>query len=480
MVFNSPQFAFFFLIVVGLFFLIPQRFRWILMLSASYFFYMCWKIDYVPLLAACTLVNYLAALRMAKATDIKKKKKYFGLGVIASLGPLVFFKYVNFFSRSASEVFKACHIFLDMPIFNILLPVGISFYTFQALGYTFDVYRGRIQAETHLGIFALFVAFWPQLFAGPISRAHWLLPQFRQRHVFEYRRVVGGLRLMLWGLFKKVVVADHLALYVDRIYNHAADYQGFTLMMATGFYAVQIYCDFSGYTDMAIGAARVMGYDLMENFKRPYLSRSVREFWQRWHISLSTWFRDYVYIPLGGRRVAKWRWYYNIMVTFLLSGLWHGANWTYVLWGALHGCYLILEHATGNFQERLADKLFPDKNSLFNTAVQVAITLTLVCPAWVFFRANTVSDAFHIFSKMFWIDPQQSGVDVNGMFSFLLSILLILIVIAVDLKEQNERLHDFMDRLPLPARWTAYTFAVWSIAVSAVFGVKNEFIYFQF
>jgi alginate O-acetyltransferase complex protein AlgI len=292
--------------------------------------------------------------------------------------------------------------------------------------------------------------------------------------------VTDGLRLMLWGLFKKVVIADHLATYVNRVYNHVGDYQGLPLMVATGFYAVQIYCDFSGYTDVARGAARVMGYDLMENFRRPYFAKSIRQFWHRWHISLSTWFRDYVYIPLGGNRVVKWRWYYNLFLTFLASGLWHGANWTFVIWGALHGCYLILENVSRNFQSRLADKLFPDKQSFLNKAVQVSITMGLVCFAWVFFRANTVGDAFSVIGNMFLIDPREVGIAVVGSHSFLFYCLLVLILVAVEMKERTVQIYEFVARMPLLARWSVYTAAFWAIAVSTVFSVRQEFIYFQF
>lgn len=480
MLFNSLQFAVFFIVVVSLYFVIPHRFRWMLLLAASYYFYMCWKVEYIFLIMFSTLVDYIAGLRMSMIPDKKGRKKYLWLSLVCNLGILFFYKYFNFLSRSVTEVFQAWNIFYDAPVFHVLLPVGISFYTFQTLSYTIDVYRGRIPAERHIGIYALYVAFWPQLVAGPIERTHHLMPQFRERFSFDYSRVTGGLRLMLWGLFKKVAIADHLAVYVNRVYNHVGDYQGIPLMAATCFFAVQIYCDFSGYTDMARGAARVMGFDLMENFSRPYFAKSIREFWQRWHISLSTWFRDYVYIPLGGKRAVKWRWYYNLFVTFLLSGLWHGANWTFVVWGALHGCYLILENMTGHFQARMADRWCPGEGTFMNRAVRTGVTLAMVCFAWIFFRANTVGDAFTVIGKMFLIDPGNLGIGVVGMPSLLRSLVLLLILFAVDMTERRTDIQDVVARLPMAARWSIYTAVVWGVVISGIFGVRQEFIYFQF
>lgn len=480
MLFNSLQFAVFFIVVVSLYFALPHRFRWMMLLAASYYFYMCWKVEYVLLILFSTLVDYTAARMMSRVPDRRGRRKYLAFSLVCNLGILFFYKYFNFLSRSVSEALQAWNILYDAPLFQVMLPVGISFYTFQTLSYSIDVYRGRIPAERHLGIYALYVSFWPQLVAGPIERTHHLLPQFRERYPFDYARVTDGLRLMLWGLFKKVAIADHVAVYVNQVYNHVGDYRGIPLLAATFLFAIQIYCDFSGYTDMARGAARVMGYDLMENFRRPYFSKSIREFWQRWHISLSTWFRDYVYIPLGGKRAVKWRWYYNLFVTFLLSGLWHGANWTFVIWGALHGGYLILENMTGFFQTRLADRLFPGEGRFMNRAVRTGITLAMVCFAWIFFRANTVADAFAVIGRMFLIDFSDMGVAVVGPASFLRSVLLVLILFAVDMTERRRGIQEVVARLPLAARWSVYTATVWAVVVSGVFGVQQEFIYFQF
>ncbi|CAN5908465.1 hypothetical protein BH23GEM7_BH23GEM7_20090 [soil metagenome] len=352
MLFNSLQFLFFFPVVVALYFATPHRFRWTLLLAASYYFYACWKPEYLLLIIASTLVDYGAALGMGAAATQARRKAFLALSLGSNLGLLFAFKYFNFFNESARALFDQFNLFYGVPAFDVLLPVGISFYTFQTLSYTIDVYRGQREPERHLGIFALYVSFFPQLVAGPIERSTRLLPQFFEKHEFSADRVSSGLRLILWGFFKKIVIADRLAIYVNEVYGNPAGFDGPTLLLATYFFAFQIYCDFSAYSDIAIGAARVMGFELMQNFRRPYFARSIHEFWQRWHISLSTWFRDYVYIPLGGNRVPFWRWYVNLFAVFLVSGLWHGANWTFVVWGGLHGFYLVFSLMTRNVRDR--------------------------------------------------------------------------------------------------------------------------------
>ncbi|MFH1155314.1 MAG: MBOAT family O-acyltransferase [Pseudomonadota bacterium] len=485
MLFNSIPFAVFFLITLGLYYAIPQRFRWWMLLAASYFFYAFWKLDFIFLLLGSTLVNYLLGRRMAMFAEKQDRKIHLWLGVSFNIGILFLFKYVNFFSQSLTSLFHALGLSCDMPLFHLLLPVGISFYCFQSLGYIVDVYHGRIQAERHLGIFALFVSFWPQLLAGPINRASLLMPQFRQTHTFDYQRVTDGLRLMLWGLVKKVALADQLAIYVNRVFNHVGDHQGIALILAIVFYTIQIYCDFSGYTDMARGGARVLGYEFMENFRHPYFSRSLREFWQRWHISLSTWFRDYLYIPLGGNRAAPWRWHFNLFITFVLSGLWHGANWTFVIWGTIHGGVLVLENATRHFQERVADRIFPGKASRWNHALQTGITMVIVSFAWLFFRADSVGDAFNIIGRMgdlggFW--AKGLGTGVVGPCRFLLLVAGIAVLFWVEYKEQKAgtRIHEQVGKLCPIVRWTLYTLSFWAVFLLTVFGIKQEFIYFQF
>ncbi len=319
------------------------------------------------------------------------------MSIVANVGILGFFKYINFVDANLTVLFGALHLGWAIPHLDIILPIGLSFHTFQSMSYTIEVYRGRQQAERHLGIYALYVMFYPQLVAGPIERPQNLLHQFREPHTFDAERVIDGLKLMLWGFFKKVVIADRLALYVNGIYDHPAAQHGWPLIIATYFFAFQIYCDFSGYTDIAIGAAQVMGFRLMDNFNRPYFAKSIVEFWQRWHISLSSWFRDYLYIPLGGNRVAVPRWCFNIMVVFLVSGLWHGANWTFIVWGALHGVYVIAGVATFAWQRKFLRIRRHARIGWSRRWIEAFVTFHLVLIAWVFFRAASLSDAGYIF-----------------------------------------------------------------------------------
>lgn len=481
MQFNSIQFALFFAATAGVLWATPGRLRWIPLLAASYYFYMCWNAAHVLVLMGATLVTYLSGLAIAAAPRPATKKLWLWICLGADIGTLLCFKYLDFFTRSLSDAMRPWNLLQGLPMFDLLLPIGLSFFTFQLVAYVVDVYRGRVRAETHLGIFALFTAFWPQILAGPIGRAADLLPQFNRAPAFDDHRVVRGLRLMLWGLFKKVVIADHLAIYVNRVYAHLDTYSGLPLLVAAIFYTIQIYCDFSGYTDMARGAAAALGYDLMENFRRPYFAKSMREFWQRWHISLSTWFRDYVYIPLGGRRVSAWRWYANLMITFVLSGLWHGANWTFVIWGGIHGACLVAEYITGNFQQRLADLLFRSRESFWHKGVSVGITMSLVTLAWIFFRCDTTADAVRWIGRMFLFNTGTGNtLAVAGNASFVWSLLLILALLAVELKERRARIAVYLERWPRVARWSFYTVAVWSVALATVFGVHQKFIYFQF
>ncbi|MBF0411082.1 MAG: MBOAT family protein [Desulfamplus sp.] len=519
MLFNSLSFALFFVILTGLNFTLPHRFRWMLMLAASYYFYMCWNVGYILLIAASTLITWYAGLQISKTASpnssisntnssnkakqnlalqesYKKRKRFFLIiSLILNLGALLFFKYFNFFTTSLFEISTKFNLFTghDAPLLHIMLPVGISFYTFQTVSYTIDIYQGKIEPERHLGIFALYVAFWPRIVAGPIERAGKLIPQFRQVVSFDYTTVTDGLRLVMWGMVKKVVIADQIAVYVNQVFDHCQDYTGIPLIIASVLFTIQIYCDFSGYSDMAIGTAKIMGYELTENFKHPYFAASLREFWQRWHISLSTWFRDYVYIPLGGKRVVKWRFYYNLFITFLVSGLWHGANWTFVIWGGLHGIYLIVENILEEFFSKL--KSLKNNNSCLDNNkgsvrdrvpsklqnyIRVAITLFLVNYAWIFFRANSVADAFSITGRMFMFGGENPAAPVVEPSVFILSMALILLLVIVEFKEQSIRIEHYIATLPTGARWSIYTLGLWAIIISTIFGVKQEFIYFQF
>ncbi|MDX5437780.1 MAG: MBOAT family protein [Pontibacter sp.] len=357
------------------------------------------------------------------------------------------------------------------------------------MSYSIDVYNGRIKPERHLGLFALFVSFFPQLVAGPIERAGNLLGQLHQGHEFKYERVVAGLRRMAWGFFKKIVIADNLAMMVNAVYNNPGEYEGVSHIIATVFFAFQIYCDFSGYSDIAIGAAQVMGFNLMENFRSPYFSKSISEFWNRWHISLSTWFRDYLYIPLGGNRVVKWRWYYNLFITFLVSGLWHGANWTFIAWGALHGFYLVFAIVTAKQRNALASRVGLTRHPQLYKWVQVLTVFFLVCLSWIFFRANTITDAFYIIgqsaaavvnpAQVFALDWSHDVFMDQGFKVFAVSVLAIALMETVHLIQRNGSVSQLIMQRPAWVRWGIYYAAIVAVLLFGQFG-HQEFIYFQF
>src|ERR1051326_7662558 len=342
MLFNSLSFLIFFLVVSTLYFALPHRFRWMLLLGASCFFYMCFIPIYILILAATIGVDYVAGILIEGTPDPAWKKGYLMMSIVSVCAILFVFKYFNFLNNNLAALARVLHWNYPIKTLRLILPIGLSFHTFQSLSYVFEVYRGRQPAEKHFGLYSLYVMYFPQLVAGPIERPQNLLHQFKQIKRFDWQRIGDGLSLSLWGLFKKVVVADSLAIYTDTIYNNSRLHTGTSLLLATYFFAIQIYCDFSGYSDIARGISRIYGIELMKNFETPYFARSISEFWSRWHISLSTWFRDYVYIPLGGNRVVLARNIFNIGVVFLISGLWHGANWTFVIWGALHGMYYLV------------------------------------------------------------------------------------------------------------------------------------------
>ncbi len=362
---------------------------------------MSWKAEYAVLIMISTIIDYFAALHMSRTKKKTTRKGLLLLSLCVNLGLLFAFKYFNFFSESARVFLQSFGMQFSPLMLNVLLPVGISFYTFQTLGYTIDVYNKKIKPEKHFGVFAVYVSFFPQLVAGPIERAKNLMPQFYKKHKFNYMRITNGLKLMLWGFFKKVVIADRLALVVNTVYADPYGYSGIPLIVATVFFAFQIYCDFSGYSDIAIGAAQVMGYNLMDNFKRPYFAKTISEFWKRWHISLSTWFRDYLYIPLGGNRVKVPRWYFNLFITFVISGLWHGANWTFLAWGAIHGIYLIISIITKKWRAYLHSITGLTKIPWMHNMLKRAIIFALVCIGWIFFRADTIAEGWYVLTHLF-------------------------------------------------------------------------------
>jgi alginate O-acetyltransferase complex protein AlgI len=485
MLFNSLHFALFFPVVFILYFVLKPKYRWVLLLIASYYFYMSWNPVYIVLILFSTVIDYIVTISMDRIDSQLKKRLLLYVSLLANLGLLFTFKYYNFFNSAVADTLHLFGYEYSYNLLNVLLPVGISFYTFQTLSYTLDVYAGRQKAQRHFGKFALYVSFFPQLVAGPIERSTHLLPQFDQKFDFDYKRITDGFKIMFWGLFKKVVIADRLSIIVNQVYNNPNDYDGFSLLLASVLFAFQIYCDFSGYSDVAIGCAKVFGFDLMENFRIPYYAKSLSEFWKRWHISLSTWFRDYVYIPMGGNRVAKWRWYFNLFITFFVSGIWHGANWTFVVWGALHGCYLIAAIVFARVKSAVNRLLWLDRNKTIFKIVQVFTTFVLVDFAWIFFRANSISDAFLIINKIFtiefdvnaWVSSLYTiGIDRNGLIIAFVSIFLMELVHYFD---RDESFVKKLNRLSTVKRWGIYYFFIFYFLFFGSFS-QQDFIYFQF
>lgn len=402
MIFNSIEFLIFFPVVIGLYFLMPQKFRWVMLLLASYYFYISWNLDLIYLIVFTTAISYVSSIVIEKHRGNKTLSRLcLVVTLVASLGVLFFFKYFNFLSTSVTALLNGAGLDVPSLTLNLILPVGISFYTFQTLSYVIDVYRGSIKAERHFGYYALYVSYFPQLVAGPIERPDNLLPQLHANNKPSWENTIGGLRKMLIGFFKKVVVADLIAVYVNSVYNDVENATGFGVVIATVFFAFQIYCDFSGYTDIAIGCAEIMGVKLMQNFNLPYTAQSIKEFWGRWHISLSTWFRDYLYIPLGGNRCSVFRHQLNVFIVFLISGLWHGAAWTYVIWGALHGAYQIIGYFTRKPRIAMWNRLGVSQDAAWLKALKRFNTFVLVCFAWMFFRANSFADLTVLISKLF-------------------------------------------------------------------------------
>lgn len=409
MLFNSLTFLLFFIVVTSLFFSIPNRFRWALLLLASCYFYMYYVPIYILIMAVIIIIDYAAGILLERIQDPERRRWFLIASLAANLGALGFFKYYNFFLDNLNGILALFHRPNLTGYLNILLPMGLSFHTFQAMAYTIEIYNGNQKAERHLGFYALYIMFYPQLVAGPIERPQHLLGQLHAEQTYDPPRVFSGLRLMLWGLFKKLVIADLLAIYVDGVYGNPTAFQGWPLIWATLFFGFQIYCDFSGYTDIAVGAARVMGYDLTQNFNFPFVSRNIREFWSRWHLSLTTWLRDYLFFPLvtwiSGRYrrptylgISRDKTAYALatLVTFVLCGLWHGASWTYVAWGALHGTYLVC----GVLAARTPFDVLNGEGKL-ERALGFLLTFLLVNFSWIFFRANSLSDAFHVIANIF-------------------------------------------------------------------------------
>ncbi|MCP5045649.1 MAG: MBOAT family protein, partial [bacterium] len=411
---------------------LPLRVRRIFLLVAGYYFYMCFKPEYVLLLAGSTVVDfYLAqwvARRRSRGAGRLGARGILVLGLIHNVGLLAGFKYLDFFNETLAALLRPFNILYPVESLGILLPIGISYFTFKKISYLIEVYRETHAPEKRLIGFALYVSFFPEITAGPIDRAHRLLPQFYKDRVFDYRRVTEGLKLMAWGFFKKVVIADRLAAFVSRVYDSPQQFEGPALAMATVYFSLQIYCDFSGYSDIAIGAGRVLGFDLMENFNRPYFAHSIGDFWKRWHISLSSWLMDYLFLPIAyrvsrkikaprlvGVKAETWAYITGIMITFILCGIWHGAAWTFVIWGGLHGLFLALSFGTKKIRRKINKRLELKRFPFLRGAFRMSVTFMMVTFAWIFFRADSLSDAFYIVSHLF--SGWSSVLNVNGLLS---------------------------------------------------------------
>ena len=471
MLFNSFEFLIFFPIVCMLYYLLKNnRWRIPFLLIASYYFYMNWKPAYAVLILTSTVVTYLCGLLVEKhAGDKPRQKAYLTISLVLNFAILFVFKYFNFINESMFSLLETVGLRWTVPNLNILLPVGISFYTFQAVGYSIDVYRGSIKAERNFITYALFVSFFPQLVAGPIERAKNLIPQFHEEHRFKYEDAIEGLKMMVWGYFMKVCVADMISEYVDAVYNHLEHHSGTSIALAALVFNFQSYCDFAGYSLIAIGAARVMGFRLMENFRRPYFSRNIDEFWKRWHISLSSWFRDYVYIPLGGSRVKYARYLLNLFLTFLICGLWHGADWTFVIWGGVFGAYVVI----GKVWDKYVHK--PEYKTALSRVLGTVFCFALLVFASIFFRANTLADAFLVIEKIV-TDHGPLFVD-KGVFVYGFTALAILTF--KDTKDEFNWNVNFMHSKHTVVR---YLSTILLIAYIILFGsfTGGQFIYFQF
>ncbi len=481
MLFNSFQFLLFFPIVTLIYFLLPGRFRWLHLLIASCVFYAAFIPAYILILVFTILIDYYAGIKISESAGARRKR-FLVLSIFANVLILAVFKYYNFFIDNVNELLGLLNVHTQpIKYLDIILPIGLSFHTFQAMSYTIEVYKGKFPPERHLGYYALYVMFYPQLVAGPIERPQNVLPQLHKVTRYDHNMMISGLRLMLWGLFKKVVIADRLGGMVNEVYNQPDAYTGFAYVMATIFFGIQIYCDFSGYSDIAIGSARTMNINLMKNFDTPYFSSTISEFWRRWHISLSTWFRDYLYIPLGGNKVSYSRWYFNLFIVFVISGFWHGASWNFVIWGGLHGIFLIVGS--------LMQTRFPFLKQ--KNIVNILLTFALVNFAWIFFRARDFGDAFQIVTNLFstpasgsYFNLLHSDYMANDLYlgeplwKFAASILLIPILFILEYFMQKGYFMNF-ERRSYAYKWAVYLVLIFAILIFGVFDT-NQFIYFQF
>ncbi len=489
MSFNSVAFLICLPFVILAYWVLPKRFRWIMLLVVSYAFYMSWNVWLIFLILFTTVISYLSALIMEKHESKKIKRACLIVTLICCLGVLFFFKYFTFAVNLVIDAINLGKHNLKEFTFSLILPVGISFYTFQTLSYVIDVYRGKIKAERHFGYYALFVSFFPQLVAGPIERPEKLIPQLKADVKFRHEDLAAGLRIAVVGYFKKIVIADGVAAFVNSVYNNAAAANGLTVLLATVLFAVQIYCDFSGYSEIAIGVARMMGIRLSDNFDRPYTATSIKDFWRRWHMTLTSWFTDYVYIPLGGNRCKLWRWCINIMIVFLLSGLWHGAALTFVVWGGIHGVYQII----GKMKNLIVGKLVAKgkikavKENAFTQCIKRVVTFALVCFAWIFFRGNSLGDCGVLIAKIFtdWSGCAAALQTIGFNVSACLSVLFMVAILALSrYVSQPQKQACGLSGQASVAHSIVYVYLVLAVAVAWAAllsgGGGSSFIYFQF
>ncbi len=474
MLFNSFSFLVFFLVVTPLYFLLPHKWRWLHLLIASCVFYCFFIPVYILILFFTIIIDYIAGITIEKAEG-RKRKAFLILSICANVGVLAVFKYFNFFIDNVNVLLAQWHIATQpFPLLNIILPIGLSFHTFQAMSYTIEVYRGNQKAEHHFGIYSLYVMFYPQLVAGPIERPQNMLHQFYEEHNFDYENLLVGLRLMLWGLFKKVVIGDRVSMYADAVFANPQQFHSLQIIIGVLCFAIHIYCDFSGYSDIAIGSARVMGFKLMTNFNRPYFATSIKEFWAKWHISLSTWFRDYLYISMGGNRVGVLRMYFNIAVVFVVSGFWHGANWTFMVWGAIHAFFNVINVMLDR------NVWSNDKRSpAFLKPIGWFFTFSIVVLAWIFFRASKVETAWYMVARIF--TPEHGymafrSVKNFGSLSLLLSIAGCAYMFWIE--RFTTPVLDWFNDKPVKD----FAFCVVTLVLVVCFGVFSgqSFIYFQF
>lgn len=483
MYFNSFQFLVFLMILFAVFFSLPHKNRIWLLFLASYYFYACWNPWYLGLIVAATWIHYRAALAIHAAEEVWLRRLVLWESVVLSLGMLFFFKYLDFTIRNINAASAALFASVELPLANLILPAGISFFTFQSMSYTIDVYRGHVTPERSFLRFATFVAFFPQLVAGPIERARHLLPQFADEKHIRLGNIRTGLQWILLGVFKKMVIADSFAVVTQTVFNNPYQFNGPIFIVGAFFFGFQVYCDFSGYSDIAVGVARLFGYDLMINFKQPFMARSIADHWQRWHVSLTMWFRDYVYIPLGGNRVSTARWAFNVFWVFFLSGFWHGANWTYLAWGTLHAAYFLVQHVLRKPYHALTGFLRLDRIPMFLPVLEWAVTLGLVMLSFLFFRALSLSDSIYMFTHVFdttgFSLRQLLDLGLPTKFDLARSMGWVVILLSLDFCLAFQPRWAMWLWSYRAFRWLVYTSGVYAIACFGVFE-QVSFIYFQF